>query len=50
MKRIIFVLGLLGIMGLASSFTKEDQLQSEPTPGCDGGSRVCCVNGQVNFG
>lgn len=46
MKRILFVLGVLGVMGLASSYKQPDSSND----GCDGGSRVCCVNNQVNFG
>lgn len=41
MKRIIFVLGILGVMGLASSFSTKDQ-DTIAEDGCGGGSRVCC--------
>lgn len=40
MRRILFILGVLGVMGLASSFKDEDTM--EPGDGgCGGGSRVC---------
>lgn len=53
MKRILFVLGVLGVMGLASSFSDKnltDSLDPSTDGGCGGGSRVCCASpGQNHF-
>ena len=50
MKRIFFVLGVLGIMGITASFSSNtDQIApSDNDGGCEGGSRVCCITGKVN--
>ncbi len=52
MKRIFFVLGALAIMGVTASFSGPGDTMDPGTGtgdgGCEGGSRVCCVTGQVN--
>ena len=52
MKRIFFVLGVLGIMGITASFSSNtDQVAPSDNDGrCEGGSRVCNVNPRNNFG
>lgn len=48
MKRILFILGVLGTMGLTASFTGGNELSTGGgtglgnDDGCGGGSRVCC--------
>lgn len=50
MTRILFVLGVLGVMGLTSSFKTNHEISNPQDGGCEGGSRVCCASpGQNHF-